>query len=196
MPNGSLQGGGKVRNGAACSCACGTAYFTRRAGVCAATQHAAVQTCRHRSCAARSCGSPSIDGLARAVEDAAQHIPGHRGLQRLQHEVRGIRQLCMYRAIPCCGVMARALLPSCSVCSCAACASDHMLKTAADLASELQRCFPVVDARGALEHLHDGPGAIHLQHLTPPVGAIAQTDLHNLCVLGALQTQATFVDCS
>jgi hypothetical protein len=37
-----------------------------------------------------------------------------------------------------------------------------------------------VNARRALEHLHDGLAAVHFQHLTTAHCAVAQTKVHNL----------------
>ncbi len=57
------------------------------------------------------------------------------------------------------------------------------------LSSELQVRALVVDAGCALKHLHNRLGAVHLQHLATPGGAIAQLEVDNLCVLGLLQKQ-------
>lgn len=45
--------------------------------------------------------------------------------------------------------------------------------------SELAQGVSGVDARGSLEHLDDGLGARHFQHLTRTVGTIIQAQLHD-----------------
>lgn len=55
------------------------------------------------------------------------------------------------------------------------------------LPSELQRGGLVVDARGALKHLHHGAVSVHLQDLPTSHAAIAQPQVHNLGILGLLQ---------
>ena len=55
------------------------------------------------------------------------------------------------------------------------------------LPSELQRGALVVDARGALKHLHHRAVAIHLQHLPAPHAAVAQPQVDDLGVLGLLR---------
>jgi hypothetical protein len=43
------------------------------------------QGCKHAQVIWKEvCCPPAVDGLARAVEDAAQHVPGHRRPQHLQ----------------------------------------------------------------------------------------------------------------
>ena len=55
------------------------------------------------------------------------------------------------------------------------------------LAGELQCGAPVINAGGALKHLHDGAVAIHLQDLAAARAAVAQPDVDDLGILGFLK---------
>jgi len=57
---------------------------------------------------------------------------------------------------------------------------------AQDVAGELAERVLGIDARGALEHLHHGLGAAHLEHLAGAHGAVSQAQLHDLGELGEL----------
>mmetsp|Transcript_21553 Transcript_21553/g.38515 ORF Transcript_21553/g.38515 Transcript_21553/m.38515 type:complete len:353 (+) Transcript_21553:505-1563(+) len=57
-----------------------------------------------------------------------------------------------------------------------------------DLASELKSGLPVVNTRGTLEDLDDGLVTINLKNLTTPSSTITKPDVHNLVILGFLDT--------
>ncbi len=58
--------------------------------------------------------------------------------------------------------------------------------TNAHLAGELQGGALAVDAGGALKHLHHSFGAIYLQDLAAPRGAVPQLEVDDLCIPGFL----------
>lgn len=122
--------------------------------------------------------SPSVNGLARAVKHAAQHIARDWGLQDLRviggtgWEGGTVGTTVSHRIIKqpvstWCGQLHHP-------------PNTQTPSSCTYISSELQGRPLVVDAGGALEHLDHGSVAVDLQHLPTPSGPITQPDVHDL----------------
>ena len=76
-------------------------------------------------------------------------------------------------------------------------AAEHVLAdgNAHDVARELAVRVLGVDARRALEDLHDGLAAADLQHLPAPGAPVAQCQVNDLCITWFLFVCVFFVFC-